>query len=178
VNVLSQQSAGRQDAPPLQKTRLCHLGQEQCQEEYQLEYYYKFKEMLPKPRVVKVNELRLCQVCLKHQTNQKCYLKARVQDVLPHLTSLGPDHGLPVPGAGGPQILSPPPTTGTQMFQLRQRVLRKVDTSIAFKGGSNRKVVTKDYTRRMCLKKIRSIYPVNGFDTPELRMGDLYEMLL
>jgi hypothetical protein len=72
----------------------------------------------------------------------------------------------------------PPPPTGTQMFQLRQRVLRKVDTSIAFKGGSNRKVVTEDYTRRMCLKKIRSIYPVNGFDTPELTMGDLYEMLL
>ncbi len=57
-------------------------------------------------------------------------------------------------------------------------MMGKVDTSITFVGGSNRTVVTENYARRMCLKKNRSGYPVIGFGSPEVTMGDLYKVLL
>ncbi len=43
-----------------------------CQEVHQLEKCDKFHRMLPQQRVVKTNEVRLCQICLKHLVDKEC----------------------------------------------------------------------------------------------------------
>jgi hypothetical protein len=55
--------------------------------------------------------------------------------------------------------------------------LGKVDVSLAFDSGSNNTVVTKEYAEKRKLKKIGSGFSVIFFDSPELEMGNLYEVL-
>jgi hypothetical protein len=89
--------------------------------------------------------------------------QARVQDGPPHLAALCPDCGPPVPSTGGPRILPP---WDPDVPAKAESDDGKVVTGITFKSGSNHMVFTEDYPRRMRLKKIKSSYPVFGFESP------------
>jgi hypothetical protein len=70
VNAVSQEVAGLW---LLWKRMPCHLGAGVCQELHQLEKCRLFKKLSPEQRVVKVIELRLCLLCMKHTSDKKCY---------------------------------------------------------------------------------------------------------
>ncbi len=49
---------------------------------------------------------------------------------------------------------------------------------LAFDGGSNQSVITKEYASQKKLKKVGFTVPVTGFGSPEPVMGELYEVPL
>jgi hypothetical protein len=68
---------------------------------------------------------------------------------------------------------------GTQIFQLRQRVtMGKEEVGFAFDGGSSHIMVTREIAERRKLKKIGSGVPVIGFGSPDVEIGDVYEVPL
>jgi hypothetical protein len=54
----------------------------------------------------------------------------------------------------------------------------KTEVGLAFNGGSNQSVITKEYAERKKLKKVGFKVPVIGFSSPEPEMGELYEVPL
>jgi hypothetical protein len=56
--------------------------------------------------------------------------------------------------------------------------MAKTEVGLALDGGSSHTVVTKEYTKRKKLKKIGSQFPVISFCSPDVEIGDLYEVLL
>jgi ribosomal protein L29 len=58
---------------------LCNLGADTCQELHQLEKCEQFKKMSPEQRMVKVNELRLCLINMRHSLDKECYQKAKAE---------------------------------------------------------------------------------------------------
>jgi hypothetical protein len=53
------------------------LGASVCKEAHPLEKCDHFKKMSPEQRVVKVNKLHLCLVCLRHTADRECYAKGK-----------------------------------------------------------------------------------------------------
>jgi hypothetical protein len=68
---------------------------------------------------------------------------------------------------------------GTQVFQLRQRVkMGKTEVGLAFDGGSNQTVITKEFAVREKLQKVGVTVPVIGFGSPEAEMGEMFKVPL
>jgi hypothetical protein len=77
------------------------------------------------------------------------------------------------------QVVAESYLPGTQIFQLRLRIkMGKTEVGLAFDGGSNHSIITKEYAARKKLKKVGFTVPVIGFGSPEAEMGELYEVLL
>lgn len=76
VNTVSQQPSGRHNKLLPKRAHQCCLGQSVPQEVHQLEKWDKFHKVSLKQRKVKVNELLICQLCIKHLADKEWYKKA------------------------------------------------------------------------------------------------------
>jgi hypothetical protein len=84
--------------------------------------------MLPKQRVVKVNELQLCQVCMKHPADRECYTKGKADFKGCSEGGSSMEHhpllhwALIITRLFQVQVAAESYPLGTQIFLLRQRV--------------------------------------------------------
>jgi hypothetical protein len=62
---------------PQQPLLPCRSGASVCKEVHPLEKCEQFKKMSWEQRVVKVNQLQLCLICLKHSAERECYAKGK-----------------------------------------------------------------------------------------------------
>jgi hypothetical protein len=77
------------------------------------------------------------------------------------------------------QVVAESYPPGNRVFELRQRVkMGKTEVGLAFGGGSNQSVITKEYAARKKLKKVSFTIPVISFGSPEPEVGELYEVPL
>jgi hypothetical protein len=111
--------------------------------------------MLPEQQDVKVIELQLCQVCMKHPVNRECYIRAKVDFKGCRRPGCGMEHHpllhrtLIVARLFGVQVAAESYPLGTKIFQLRQRVkMGKMEVGLAFDSGGSHTVVTKEFAER------------------------------
>jgi hypothetical protein len=76
VNAVVQQNGGSKPPPKLMP---CRLGLSLCQELHLLEKCEQFQKMAPEQRGMKVNELRLCQIRLRHTAEKESYQKGKAE---------------------------------------------------------------------------------------------------
>jgi hypothetical protein len=70
ANAVSQQAAPAKVMP-------CRLGVDLCQELHQLEKSEQFRKLSPEQRVVNVDELHICLICMRHTSDKECYQTAK-----------------------------------------------------------------------------------------------------
>jgi hypothetical protein len=106
----------------------CQLGASVCKEAHPLEKCDLFKKMSPEQQVVKANKLHLCLICLKHTANQECYARGKPENKGCNENGCGIEHhpllhwALIVARLFQVQVAAESYPSGTQVFQLRQRV--------------------------------------------------------
>ncbi len=140
---------------------------EVCPGSHAVDRYRVFQKMSPGQCVVKVNELQLCQICLRHLADMACSAKAEVEYKWCNKSKYGMDHhpllhwALIVARLFQVQVAPESYPAGTQQFKLQQQAMMgETEVGLAFDGGSNPMVVTRDYGKRMKLKKVGSGFPV------------------
>jgi hypothetical protein len=181
VNAVTQQAALRQQ---LRQQMPCHLEANLCTEAHLLERCQQFK-MSPEQRVVRVNELQLCQVCMKHPADRECYTKGKADFKGCIEGGCGMLHhpllqwALIAARLFQVQVAAESFPPSTQIFQLRQQVkMDKVEVGLAFDSGRSHTVVTKEFAESRKLKKVGSGVPVIGFGSPDVEVGDVFKELL
>ncbi len=126
-------------------------------------------------RVVKVNELELTLICLKHPADRGCYAQGKANFRGCSQSGCGMEHhsllhwALIVARLFKVQVAAESYLPGTQVFQLRQRVkMGKVEVGLTFDSGSNHTVVTKELATRRKLKKVGASMLVIKFGSVEM----------
>ncbi len=174
VNAISQQQQQQPAGRPQRPQQPCRLGASVCKEAHPLEKCDEFKKMSPEQRVVKANELQLCLICLKHRADRECFTKGRAEFKGCSEGQCGMEHhpllhwALIVARLFQVQVVADSYPPGTLIFQLRQRVKKgKTEVGLAFDGGNNQSIITKEYASRKKLRKVGFTVPVIGFGSSE-----------
>jgi hypothetical protein len=122
---------------------------------------------------------------MKHPADRECYTKGKAHFKGCSEGGCGMEHhpllhwALIVARLFQVQVAAESYPPGTQIFQLRQRVkMGKVEVGIAFDGGSSHTVVTKEFSERRKHKKVGSGFPLIGFGSSDVKVGDVCKVPL